>query len=199
MKQFLVLDLDETLIANSFRCAQPSDKIRIVSIQSEFGYTDRFIPRPFAGDFLHWCKENFSHILLATFSSRTRAEDVLASTGLRQYFDLIVSREALESSVGSLLSGGDPERSYDFGDDFCLVDDQSWNSDHVLIKMNFFGVDVRPVVDAELSGSGLDRFEPIDAHLIQAPDYEGDPEDDFFQRLLRAFQENYIPDDKVPA
>jgi len=199
MGQFLILDLDETLIANSFRFAHPSPKIKVVTLPNDFGYMDQFIVRPFVEDFLYWCREHFEHVLLATFSPEQRAAAVLDSVGLRQYFDLIVARHVLDESKGLLLLGGEPEKSYDFGGDFCLIDDQDWDANHTLIKMNFFGIDVRPVVDARKAENPLEYFAPIADHLIQAPAYEGDPEDDFFLRLLEAFKANYFPEEKLTA
>lgn len=199
MGQFLVLDLDETLIANSLRDARPSPKIQILTRQAEYGFTDRFVVRPYAEDFLSWCKEHFAHVILATFSPESRAEDILGISGLRQYFDLVVSHHILDTSKGLLLLGGDPDSSYDFGGDFCLIDDQDWDSDHVLIKMNFFGVDVRPVVKARLDGEPLSGYPEVEDHLFSATPYEGDPDDNFFLRLLEAFEANYFPDEKLTA
>jgi len=195
MGQLLVLDLDETLIANNFMEAHPSSHIQVMIVPNEYGFIDRVILRPYAHEFLSWCETHFEHIVLATFSPEERADTVLRELGIREHFDLIVSRHILEFSKGLLLLGGDPDCSYDFGGDFCLVDDQDWDSDHVLIKMNFFGVDVRPVVAARLAKEPLEGFSPIDDRFIQAPDYEGNPDDSFFLDLLNAFKENYIPDE----
>ena len=120
-------------------------------------------------------------------------------TGLRKYFKVIISRNALDESKGYLLLGGDPAVTCDFGDDFCLIDDQSWDSDHVLIKMNFFGIDVRPLVAAKLAGTPLDTFAPLDDHFIHASPYAGDPDDDYFLRLLEAFKDNYSPEKLLTA
>jgi len=191
MGQFLVLDLDETLIANSFRFAKPSQNIKVYTLPTEYGFEDRFIVRPFVKEFLSWCSKHFDHVVLSTFSPESRAERVLEATGLRSYFDLIIHRHVLDMSKGLLLLGGEPEATYDMGGDFCLVDDQSWNSDHVLTKMSFLGVDVRPVIRARIDGKPLSEYEEVEKRFLQAPAYEGDPSDDFLIRLLEAFKNNY--------
>lgn len=199
MGQVLVLDLDETLIANSFLEARPSSKIRVVEIPTPTGFVDSVILRPYAHDFLLWCRAHFPHIILATFSSEFRATVVSDRVGIRPYFDAIVHRDFLEFAQGNLFYGGEPSRSYDLGGDFCLVDDQSWNSRHVLSKMNCFGIDVRPVVSAKRAGTPLDYYREIDDRFIQAPEYLGNPDDTFLSDLLESFKENYTPDEAMTA
>jgi hypothetical protein len=199
MADTLVLDLDGTLITDCFPHARPSPSIRMLEIPSCDGIPDRFVPRPHVEPFLIGCRDLFKGIILATFSPQGRAQTVLETSGIQRYFDLVVGREMLVTAGGRVLEGYPPEYAFTMEGDFGLVDDFSWISPVVLLKMSFLGVDILPAVEMLAKGGTPPLFPEIEDRYIQAPEFLGDPDDIFLLDLLDAFEKNFRSDAVISA
>lgn len=156
----IVLDMDDTLVT----CTDgtPSN-LPIVNLGVIEGALHSVYVRPYAHEFLTFCKQNFDSVYLCSFSIRERVQRCLSSTGLKQYFNGWYGREDLESGnvKGPVLN------------DFFLLDDAPWNSWLVPLKLTFFGF--RPKVY---------NFEHVFRYHISVEPFSGMETDIELQRLV---------------
>ena len=173
----VILDLDETLIANDFHDARPSPKIHVTEYEIPGYGSDQVILRPYAEKFLRWCRKNTEELYLATYSSEDRAEAVINALGIRKYFDCVFSREDFYTVEDMINHGEEPEDLFKFDGDFVLVDNLEADTIGTAVKLAYFGLDYEDAI----SGT----CEQVSDCFILAPEYYGDPEDDFLKQLYR--------------
>ena len=169
----IVLDMDDTLIANP----KVATSLKVHDISTKF-MEDHIVLRPFVESFLSFCNENFEETILCTFSGKKRMRDCLIHTGIGFYFSRTFSYEDIAEYGCSELTNL-KHKTEDIGD-FLLVDDMSYDSNVVLAKMKFFGVDLRDVdwirlLENELNETDLDE---VNKRLIQVNRFMGNEDDD---------------------
>ena len=190
MIKALIINLDDVLIATSFRDAYPSANIRILEHSVE-GVNERFILRPYARHFLSGCRNIAEKVYLVSRTPMERVLSLISTAGLGSCFDNVFAEETLDYTAGNLLLGEDPfVEGLPLEGEYALIDSNSWDDPGVRVKLSFFGVQVAQVIRREIAGDKIDAEEnAISEKLMTVEQYCGDPEDCVFLDVLWAFDE----------
>lgn len=167
----LLLDMDETIIADACIGAElPS-----LALEYGAGDVDYVILRPGLYEFLDFAKENFSQIILCTFSPLERAEAFIKAAGLEDYFDEVYGGQCIIERY----TGGEPPVTLQ--EDFLLLDDRGSRSRMIVTKMAIFGA------DTEIPAKIKER-------LVEIQPFYGDPHDEMLQKAISDLKERLTDD-----